>query len=338
MPNTFLYKQSFACPGVAGHALLVRQYYFEINPLTGLRRANGDRGPLSDDKGPSAALIKATLINSARSLPGRFSYNSASEGKMLQSKVSEAPNPRHIEGFGIHSLSNVLVFTSTRTQVDVSLNTSDSTSSPRNQSLIIFDRQALKARDSPHAFTFIVRAGGSFKATLVYADPPGPVRRAYDTGAVLVNNLDLMASCANISVPTCPQELRNTTVWSSASRVDNVEQVPSTGNDPWTFNSEVIITLQVLPVSITVGTQPYALVVSGFAVFLDANRSSSPNWIPDWTGTARNAESISLKNERALLGGLIAGGVFLVIIVMSLIWGFFHRKRDRNDEESAPSS
>jgi hypothetical protein len=256
---------------------------------------------------------------------------------MLQSKVSEAANPRHIEGFGIHSLSNVLVFSSTRTQVDVSLNSSDSTSSPRNQSLIIFDRQALKARDSPHAFTFIVRAGGSFKATLVYADPPGPVRRAYDIGAVLVNNLDLIVSCANSSAPTCPQELRNTTVWSSASRVDNVEQVPSTSNDPWKFSSDVTLILQVLPVSITVGTQPYSLVVSGFAVFVDVTRSSLPNWVPDWTGTARNASSISLKHDHALLGGLIAGGAFLVIIVLSVIWGFFHRKRDRNDQESAPS-
>lgn len=52
---------SMAAPVIAGSALLVRQYYFEYNPMTGMKEAK--QGPLSDELGPSAALIKATLIS-----------------------------------------------------------------------------------------------------------------------------------------------------------------------------------------------------------------------------------------------------------------------------------
>lgn len=51
---------SMSAPVIAGAATLVRQYYNDFNPLTGQR--NVKAGPLGDLYGPSAALLKATLL------------------------------------------------------------------------------------------------------------------------------------------------------------------------------------------------------------------------------------------------------------------------------------
>lgn len=51
---------SMSAPVIAGAALLVRQYYMEFNPVTGIKDMKNS--PLADGLGPSAALLKATLV------------------------------------------------------------------------------------------------------------------------------------------------------------------------------------------------------------------------------------------------------------------------------------
>jgi hypothetical protein len=322
--------------------VLVRQYYVEFDPNTGLRMSKGDGSPLSDGKGPSAALVKATLINAARSLQGSFTYFSGTQATLKQSKVADAPNPRYIEGFGIPNLNNVLVFASSRIIEEMSLNSSGmtnlTTTQSKNQTLIIFDRQSLKAKDAPHVFAFSVQAGGYFKATLVYTDPPGPVRKAFDPSPALVNDLDILVTCDSTTRSSCSSKSLNTTIWSSASRLDNVEQVPSTTNAPWRFESNVSLVLQVVPTNIAVGVQPYALVVSGAGIFYNSSRSSRPNWVPEWTKTAKTQSTINLKHDRVLMGALIAGAIFVVLIIISLAWGLIRMRRERNEDDSAHAS
>lgn len=199
-------------------------------------------GPLSDGKGPSAALIKATLINSARALTGLHKFI-RSDGTLTTSPVDSVSNPRHLYGFGRPVLNNTLAFAASDVR------------------LLAFDRHVLSAKGEAHRFKVSVESAGSLKATLVYTDPPGPVTNAFDATPVLVNDLDLMATCEENSDPAC-QEFASDKTWKSNSRVDNVEQVPSIGLAPNTFASSTTITIEVKAVSI-LQAQPYSLVISG---------------------------------------------------------------------------
>ncbi|MCX7002105.1 MAG: S8 family serine peptidase, partial [bacterium] len=91
---TFSGGTSMAAPLVAGAAALVRQYFAEryLPAITN----------------PSAALVKATLINGARSLtPGQYGYGATRE-------LPPAPRPNNAEGWGqvdvAATLTNLTVY------------------------------------------------------------------------------------------------------------------------------------------------------------------------------------------------------------------------------------
>ncbi|NCC52698.1 MAG: hypothetical protein EOM20_15970, partial [Spartobacteria bacterium] len=88
-PNTnycFMGGTSMACPLTAGAAALVRQFY------AGYRNRPN----------PSAALVKATMLNGARSLtPGQYGTN-------LYREIPPLPRPNNVEGWGQVNLEETL--------------------------------------------------------------------------------------------------------------------------------------------------------------------------------------------------------------------------------------
>lgn len=143
---------SYAGPMISGAAALVRNYYRAGFYPTGLA-AEGDR------LHPSAALVKATLIASARRVP----FVNTSSGP-----VPSLPVPSPEQGFGLPALEDALHFAGDGRPVAVE------------------DRRAgVRAGE---IFEMAVRpSGGRLVVTLVWTDPPTPEGAA----TPLVNDLDL---------------------------------------------------------------------------------------------------------------------------------------------------
>jgi hypothetical protein len=144
---------SWSAPTIAGAAALVRQYYADGYYPSGR--------PLVSDRmaSPSAALIKATLIASARRVPWR------------ENGSATDPVPSFEQGFGFPVLDDALYFASDTTRlriVEGSIGAGETFSVP-----------------------FGVSTGGSLKAVLVWTDPPAAPRGSTDTSPVLVHDLDL---------------------------------------------------------------------------------------------------------------------------------------------------
>lgn len=171
---------SWASPTVAGAAALVRQYYVDGFYPSGTRTA-------ADGFTPSAALLKATLIASARGATIRR------EGSF---NVAALPAPSYEQGWGLPVLDDALYFagdTGRMRVVDVPLS----------------DGLTAGASATVHVKA---NAGTPLKAVLVWTDPPGTVRGTNDTTPQLVNDLDLTVS----GVPTTPDRLNNVEVISVA--------------------------------------------------------------------------------------------------------------------------
>lgn len=141
-PNyAYMGGTSMAAPLVSGCAALVRQYYRQ------------DRSHM-----PSAALLKATLINSTRTLTGA-------------SSIAEfATLPNYHQGFGCiylpHAVPNSLV-------PQFGLEYYDNWSDPM---------QYFTASGQRRRFSITLNAGGWLRVTLAYTDPPA---------RALINNLNL---------------------------------------------------------------------------------------------------------------------------------------------------
>jgi len=198
---------SMASPLTAGAAALVRDYYID-----GEGHAN-----------PSAALIKATLINSAVDILG-YGNTSQEAGK---------PIPNNHEGWG---LVNVAAATT-----------------PNKR--LFFDETAGLATGAKESYYFNVKAGTPFKVSLVWSDAAGSPA----SGAALVNNLNLRLTAPNGTTMYWGNIFSGG--WSqtggSADVVNNVEnayiQSPTQG----------LWLVEVIGQNVPSGPQPYALVVNG---------------------------------------------------------------------------
>jgi hypothetical protein len=141
---------SMATPGAAGFAALTRQYYTDGWYPTGSANAlNGFT--------PSAALVKATMINSAQSMTGVTAI------------------PANCQGWGRVLLENALFFTGQTRKLWVKDNATAFNTGSTNE-----DR----------TFTFTVTAGQSFKATLAWTDFPSTPAASIH----LINDLDLIVT------------------------------------------------------------------------------------------------------------------------------------------------
>lgn len=211
---------SFATPVIAGAAALVRQYY-----LSGFH--NAGLQDLSNPLIPSAALIKATLLNST----------------VPMEDVSDYPNNK--TGWGLVKLDNTLYFQD----------------SPRK--LFVKDvrnSDGLETGQS-HAHQVTVEDYAQpLKITLVWTDPPAEL---YATGKALINNLNLVVTSPDgnstylgnvsfyqgFSEPVSPDTTRDDR--------NNVEMVVVKNPAPgvWTITIE--------SEAVNIEKQGYALVITG---------------------------------------------------------------------------
>lgn len=210
---------SWASPSVAGAAALVRQYYTDGFYPDGAAVAS---------KGftPSAALLKATLIASARAVPWRGDI-------VTQERTQALPVPSHEQGWGFPVLDDALYFGGDARKLQV-------IDVPLADGLAEGESKTIRVNAS---------AGTPLKVVLVWTDPPGHIAPMSDTTPQLVNDLDLRVttsagtSFGNGSVP---------------DRLNNVEVVSL---DP-SASGTVSITVSAHDIGVGV-RQSYAVVITG---------------------------------------------------------------------------
>jgi hypothetical protein len=180
---------SWASPTVAGAAALVRQYYREgFYP-------SGARDPRAGFT-PSAALVKATLIASARAVPRR---------EVANSTVAAEPVPSMQQGFGFPVLDDALYFAG---------------DALRLRAFDVTDALGVSPARS-HAFDVQLAGGSPLKAMLVWTDPAGTPAGIASIAPQLVNDLDL-----EVTGPDGALHRGNETLHPGvADRLNNVEQV-----------------------------------------------------------------------------------------------------------------
>jgi subtilisin family serine protease len=216
-----LYKAgtSMATPIVAAAAAITRQYFLE-----GFYKVNNQKVPFN----PSAALVKAALIASARPL---------TEYAQLGSRFDElVPSVRrYYEGYGLLNLENVLPL-------------------GQNSSLYVEDRRPITS-GVEHRYTVTHKDTRDFVVCLVWTDVPG----AAFSSVNLVNDLDLLVEYEDAG--------EKQSIWgnavdqstNSADRLNNVEKVFI----PADISKNTKFTIKVIGHNIPSGPQNYSLVVSG---------------------------------------------------------------------------
>ncbi len=144
---------SYSAPLVAGAAAIVRQYFREGRYPTGEPRER-------DRRTPSAALVKAALVASARRVP----FVDTPSGRTIS-----APTPSFEQGFGLPVLEDVLPLPGS------------------SRRLLVVDRADQGGlADGEIVEIEIESTGGPIAAALVWTDPPAPAN-----AGGLVHDLDL---------------------------------------------------------------------------------------------------------------------------------------------------
>jgi len=139
---------SMATPHVSGAAAIVRQYLALLKSKEESRKKWRKK---VKDLSPTAALIKAVLINGARRINGQ--YNPAQNDAEDHSPDSQGRIPNHSQGFGRLDLEQSLF-------------------PPAPTSMEIFDGHRVSANEQ-REYQFLVQNGTvPFEATLVWTDSP----------------------------------------------------------------------------------------------------------------------------------------------------------------------
>jgi hypothetical protein len=236
---------SMANPLTAGAAVLVRQYYSDgWHPNhTAITNASANPG---DGFNPSAALVKATLVNGAWDMaPGQ--YGSTSPQPEIPPNWDRSAGrdlPNNAEGYGRVDLEHAL-FPGSGWGDD-----------PARKMEVHDVSPGLQTGQSTSYTVTVAGNANPLIVTLAWTDPYGATSAATE----LVNNLDL-----EVYSPTAVRYYPNRKNWTGGTQdaKNNVEQVvvtsPATGN--WT----VTVRGTNVPGNGQAGTttQPYALVISG---------------------------------------------------------------------------
>jgi hypothetical protein len=231
---------SYAAPVLVGAAALARQYFSDGFYPSGARNA-------ADALQPSAALLKAVLINGAVAVEGRDNAGQAI-----------TPIPSNEQGWGRIQLDRALTFAGGTRQLFVD---------DHAAGFAIAEGEAgVDTRELTYVYRGVDPAE-PLKVTLVWTDYPGevdaPVRapqlaaEASWNPARLVNDLDLTVSTTEQSFLGNVFSAGASTPGGSADRRNNVEQVSIArppGGD---------ITVRVTPQRIVQAGQDFALVVTG---------------------------------------------------------------------------
>ena len=233
---------SMANPLAAGAAVLTRQYY--VDGWHGEGNAHTNLYPIpADGFSPSAALVKATLINGAWDLdPGQYGVGPDRETPPAWDTGSDLPN--HAEGYG-------------RLDLEASLFPASGFSRDPGRDMAIHDvGTGLSTGQFADHPVVIDSSTDPLVVTLVWSDPYA----ALAAGSQLVNDLDLTVTSPGSTV-YLPNGVDRTT--GGADRTNNVEQVKVTAPAVGTWN--IRVSGFNVPGNGEAGTtaQPYALVISG---------------------------------------------------------------------------
>jgi hypothetical protein len=232
---------SMANPLTAGAAVLVRQYYKDGWHPNDSQTTNTSPVP-SQGFSPSAALVKATLINGAWDMsPGQYGTGSTKEIPPGWDTGHDLPN--NAEGYG-------------RVDLQHSLFPGSGWGDVPQRALEVHDASpGLQTNQSEDYSVTVSSSGNPLIVTLVWTDPYGSI----SAGTELVNDLDLTATAPDGTV-YYPNALNRT---AGADHTNNVEQVKVTSPSAGTWRVRVNGTS--VPGNGVGGTitQPYALVVSG---------------------------------------------------------------------------
>lgn len=232
---------SMANPLTAGTAVLVRQYYQDgwhpnHSQVTNTTPSSGQ------GFNPSAALVKATLINGAWDMaPGQYGTGTTQEMPPNWDTGHDLPN--NAEGYG-------------RVDLEHSLFPGSGWGDVAQRMLEVHDvAPGLQTGQHGDYSASVTSGANPLIVTLVWTDPYG----ALSAGTELVNDLDLTVTSPTGTV-YYPNGLNKT---SGADHTNNVEQVKVTS--PGTGNWTVRVNGASVPGNGVGGTttQPYALVISG---------------------------------------------------------------------------
>lgn len=213
VPNT---GTSMACPAVAGTAMLVRQYYMEGYYPSGTPVA-------LDAFTPSAALIKATLLNSAVDMTGISGY------------------PSNLEGWGRLMADNALYFPGDARKSIVFAD--------------VFNASGLSTGQIVEHQFKVNSSSEPLRLTLVFTDVPG----TSGAGNPVVNNLDLELVDDLETVVYKGNYFSGGASASggTADAINNVEQILINNPPVGRWKAKVKAT------AVNQGTQGYALIGSG---------------------------------------------------------------------------
>ena len=260
---------SMSNPLTAGAATLVRQYYEDGWHPEGTATTNGSAVP-GDAFSPSAALVKATLLNGAWDMsPGQYGAGGTQE---IPPFWDPSTLPNNVQGFGRVDLEAAL------------FPGSGWTHDPAREMEVHDVGPGLTTGQFDDYVISISSSSDPLIATLVWTDPFA----ATGAGAKLVNDLDLIVTSPGSTVYT-PNEVDDTA--GTRDGTNNVEQVkvtaPALGN--WTIRVSGFS----VPGNGQAGTtiQPYALVISGVSTPL----CSTPSNPTGLTATATGANTIELS-------------------------------------------
>ena len=217
---TSLSGTSMAAPGVSGTALLARQYYTDGFYPSGV--ASGDDGFT-----PSAALLKATLLNSGQNMTG-VTYGGDAY-------------PNYSEGWGRVSLDESLYFPGDTRELVV---------------LDVWNADGLATGQNAEQTIAVESSGEQLRVTMSFTDAPAELFAS----SAAVNDIDLeVVSPSGVAYRGNVFDTANgvSITGGSWDAINNVEQVhidsPEVGE--WT--------VRIIGRGVNVGTQGYALVATG---------------------------------------------------------------------------
>lgn len=286
---------SMSNPLTAGAATLVRQYFVDgwhaNNSLTTNASAVG-----GDGFAPSAALVKATLINGAWDMsPGQYGTGATKE--LPPSWESTKTIPNNVMGYG-------------RVDVEHSLFPGSGWGDDANRKLEVHDVTTGLTTGGSNIYNLtVVNGNDPLIVTLAWTDPYA----ATGAGTKLVNNLDLTVSDG---VTTWYPGGVNKT--SGADNLNNVEQVYLTV--PAAGNYTVTVSGTSVPGNGVAGTttQPYALVISG-VLAPPCTPPATPSGV-NASGTAPNQITVGWNQVSGVTGynvyrsnGACPGGTFSLV-------------------------
>lgn len=248
--DQYLQGTSMSGPILVGLTTLVRQYFYDgFGPSGGTGYARGVRD-LGDRHNPSAALVKATTINSAQRMRGFYTGDRGGE------RVDDGMWPSNGQGFGKVELDKALYFAGD----DRTLFTVDTPNTPERG--LETGLEVTELID--------VAPGQPLDITLTWTDPSNPLSVG---SPVITNDLDLVVTAPDgTEYPGNEFTTQSPTLGPGGDPAAEVgESVP--GGAPDTMNTVEAVRLQapkpgryevkVVGSNVAQGPQGYALAVSG---------------------------------------------------------------------------